>query len=95
MWGQITLQVVRHLIRTCIYVVLYIYSVLFLLFYIVHRKKKSFLFLPKGRAFVTMYNTWNNRISDGCVYAQIRKGLGMHLVTYTNHDTVPFLLIVQ
>ena len=44
---------------------------------------------------VTMYNTWNNRISDGCVYAQIRKGLGMHLVTYTNHDTVPFLLIVQ
>ena len=37
----------------------------------------------------------NNRISDGCVYAQIRKGLGMHLVTYTNHDTVPFLLLVQ
>ena len=28
------------------------------------------------------------------VYAQIRKGLGMHLVTYSNHDTVPFLLIV-
>ena len=45
--------------------------------------------------FVTMYNTWNNRISDGCVYAQISKGLGMHRVTYTNHDTVPFLLIVQ
>ena len=44
---------------------------------------------------VMMYNTWNNRISDGCVYAQIRKGLVMHLVTYTNHDTVPFLLIVQ
>ena len=42
-----------------------------------------------------MYNIWNNRISDGCVYAQIRKGLGMHLVTYTNRDTVPFLLIVQ
>ena len=41
-----------------------------------------------------MYNIWNNRISDGCVYAQIRKGLGMHLVTYTNRDTVPFLLIV-
>ena len=44
---------------------------------------------------VTMYNIRNNRISDGCVYAQIRKGLGMHLVTYTNCDTVPFLLIVQ
>ena len=42
-----------------------------------------------------MYITWNNRISDGCVYAQIRKGLGMHLVTYTNCDMVPFLLIVQ
>ena len=42
---------------------------------------------------VTMQNRWNNRISDGCVYAQIRKGLGMHLVTYSNHDTVPFLLI--
>ena len=41
-----------------------------------------------------MQNRWNNRISDGCVYAQIRKGLGMHLVTYSNHDTVPFLLIV-
>ena len=43
---------------------------------------------------VTMQNRWTNRISDGCVYAQIRKGLGMHLVTYSNHDTVPFLLIV-
>ena len=43
---------------------------------------------------VTMQNRWNNRISDGCVYAQIRKGLGMHLVSYSNHDTVPFLLIV-
>ena len=43
---------------------------------------------------VTMLNRWNNRISDGCLYAQIRKGLGMHLVTYSNHDTVPFLLIV-
>ena len=42
--------------------------------------------------FVTMQNRWNNRISDGCVYAQIRKGLGMHLVTYS--DMVPFLLIV-
>ena len=37
----------------------------------------------------------NNRISDGCVYAQIRKGLGMHLVIYTNCDTVLFLLLVQ
>ena len=38
-----------------------------------------------------MYNVRNNRISDGCVYAQISKGLGM--VTYTNRDTVPFLLV--
>ena len=38
-----------------------------------------------------MYNVRNNRISDGCVYAQIRKGLGMHLVTYTNRDTGFFL----
>ena len=43
---------------------------------------------------VTMQNGWNNRISDGCVCAQIRRGLGMHLVTYSNHDTVLFLLIV-
>ena len=42
-----------------------------------------------------MYNVRNIRISDGCVYAQIRKGLGMHLVTYRNRDTVPFLLLVQ
>ena len=39
-------------------------------------------------------NGWNNRISYSCVYAQIRSGLGMHLVTYSNHDTVLFLLIV-
>ena len=39
-------------------------------------------------------NGWNNRISYGCVYAQIRSGLGMHPVTYSNHDTVLFLLIV-
>ena len=44
---------------------------------------------------VTMLNVRNIRISDGCVYAQIRKGLGMHMVTYTNRDTVPFLLLVQ
>ena len=60
-----------------------------------HHKKKSFLFLPKGRAFATMYNVRNNRISDGWVYAQICKGLGMHLVNYINLDTVPFLLLVQ
>ena len=42
-----------------------------------------------------MYNGRNIRISDGCIYAQIPKGLGMHLVTYTNRDTVPFLLLVQ
>ena len=47
-----------------------------------------------GLVVVTMQNGWNNRISDGCVYAQIRRGLGMHLVTYSNHDTVLFLLIV-
>ena len=35
-------------------------------------------------AHVTMQNRWNNRISDGCVYAQTRKGLGMQLVTYSN-----------
>ena len=42
-----------------------------------------------------MLNVRNIRISDGCVYAQICKGLGMHLVTYMNRDTVPFLLLVQ
>ena len=42
---------------------------------------------------VTMSNVRNIRISDGCVYSQIRKGLDMHLVTYTNR--VPFLLLVQ
>ena len=42
-----------------------------------------------------MYNVRNNRISDGCLYAQIRKDLDMHLVTYTNRDSVPFLLLVQ
>ena len=42
-----------------------------------------------------MSNVRNIRISDGCVYAQIRKGLDMHLVTYTDRDTVPFLLLVQ
>ena len=42
-----------------------------------------------------MSNVRNIRISDGCVYAQIHKGLGMHLVTYANRDTVPFLLLVQ
>ena len=42
--------------------------------------------------FVTMSNVRNTRISDGCVYAQIRKGLGMHIVTYTNRDMELFLL---
>ena len=42
-----------------------------------------------------MSNVRNIRISDGCVYAQIHKGLGMHLVTYTNCITVLFLLLVQ
>ena len=42
-----------------------------------------------------MYNARNNRFSGGCVYAQITKCLGMHLVTYTNRDTVPFLLLVK
>ena len=44
--GRLSFQVVSHLSRTCINVV-YIYSVLFLLFYIVHRKKKSNFFLQK------------------------------------------------
>ena len=96
MWGQ-TISPGSPPFKSHMYIccTIYIYSVLFLLSYIVHRKKKLFLFLPKGRAFVTMYNVRNNRISDGCVYAQIRKGLGMHLVTYMNRDTVPFLLIVH
>ena len=99
MWGQTIFPgsppFKSHVYICCIiYLFCHIHSVLFLLFYIVYRKKKSFLFLQKGRAFVTMQNIWNNRISDGCVYAQICKGLGMHLVTYSNHDTVPFLLIV-
>ena len=42
-----------------------------------------------------MSNERNIRINDGCVYAIIRKGLGMHLVIYTSCDTVPFLLLVQ
>ena len=44
--GRLSFQVVSHLSPRCLYAV-YIYSVLFLLFYIVHRKKKSFLFLQK------------------------------------------------
>ena len=90
MWGQTIFQVVSHF-KSHMFFVAYIFSVLFLLFYIVHHKKKSFLFL----LFVTMLNERNIRISDGCVYAEIRKGLGMHLVIYTNCDTVPFLLLVQ
>ena len=50
--------------------------------------------MSNRKATVTMQNIWNNRISDGWVYAQMRKRLGMHLVTYSNHDTVTFLLIV-
>ena len=42
-----------------------------------------------------MSNDRNIKISDGCIYAQICKGLGMHLVIYTNCDTVPFLVLVQ
>ena len=78
MWGQTIFPgsppFTSHVYICCI---IYIYSVLFLLFCIVYRKKKSFLFLPKGRAFVTIQNGWNNRISYGCVYAQIRSGLRM------------------
>ena len=39
----------------------------------------------KSEVFFRMSNYRNIRISDGCVYAQIRKGLGMHLVTYTSN----------
>ena len=92
MWGQTispgSPPFKSHMYICCIYLFCIVLSFL-------HRRKKSFLFLPKGRAFVTMSNVRNIRISDGCVYAQIRKGLGMHMVTYTNHDTVPFLLLVQ
>ena len=42
-----------------------------------------------------MYNVRNIRVRDGCVYTQIRKFLGMQLVTYTNRDMVTFLLLVQ
>ena len=51
--------------------------------------------MQKSSLYVTMYNVRNIRISDSCVYAQISKGLGMHLVTYTNRDTGPVLLLVQ
>ena len=48
MWGQTispgSLPFKSHMYICCI---IYLFSVLFLLFYIVHRKKKSFLFLPK------------------------------------------------
>ena len=56
---------------------------------------KSDVFVRVGVEIVRMLNYRNIRISDGCVYSQIPKGLGMHLVTYTNHDTVPFLLLIQ
>ena len=59
-----------------------------------NNKIREFDTLERQTMGVTMQNGWNNRISDGCVYAQIRRGLGMHLVTYSNHDTVLFLLIV-
>ena len=71
MWGQTIFPgsppFKSHVYKCCI---IYLFCIV-LLFYIVHRKKKSFLFLPKGRAFVTMQNIWNNRISDGCVYAKV------------------------
>ena len=41
-----------------------------------------------------MSNVKSIRISDGCVYAQIGKGLGVHLVD-TNRDTLLILLLVQ
>ena len=85
MWGQ-TIFPGSLPFKSYVYICCIIYLFCnFLLFCIVYRKKKSFLFLPKGRAFVTIQNGWNNRISVGCVYAQIRRGLGMHLVTYSNH----------
>ena len=64
-------------------------------FLVLHFGENFMKIRTKITKFVTMYNVRNNRISDGCVYSQIRKGLGMHLVTYTNRDTVPFLLLVQ
>ena len=65
-----------------------------------YAQKYSFMGSPNTKDLivytlpVTIQNGWNNRISYGCVYAQIRSGLGMHLGTYSNHDTVLFLLIV-
>ena len=80
-----------------------LYSMTFCLLEILHKMSNNFdanqnltfFCRVKGGSPVMMYNVRNNRISDVCVYAQIRKGLGMHLVTYMNRDTVPFLLIVQ
>ena len=77
----------------------YICCIIFILYYsffstsCIVRKSHSFFSQKEGPLF-TMQNGWNNRISDGCVYTQKRRGLGMHLVTYSNHDTVLSLLIV-
>ena len=92
MWGQ-TIFPGSPPLKSHVYICCIIYLFCIIPSFL-HRKKKSSLFLPKGRAFVTIQNGWNNRISYGCVYAQIRSGLGMHLGTYSNHDTVLFLLIV-
>ena len=92
MWGQTIFPGSQpfnsHMYICCIYLFCFVPSFL-------HRasKEKFNPFSPKGRAFVTMSNSRNIRISDGCIY--IRKGLGIHLVTYMNCDTVPFLLSVQ
>ena len=77
------------------YTVLFVVSVIHPLLTALCLLRDQYLSAPYDFRDVTMYNVRNIRISDGCVYAQIRKGLGMHLVTYTNRDTVPFLLLVQ
>ena len=84
-----------------IYLIVYLFIYLFIyssfsssVLYLVYLHPFPNLHKSFYNIYVTIQNGWNNRISYGCVYAQIRSGLGMHLVTYSNHDTVLFLLIV-
>ena len=71
------------------------YSVLFLLFYIVHRMKKSILFLQKEGPLKGCRILGTSESVMVAYTHKYAKELGMHLVTYLNCDTVPFLLLVQ
>ena len=93
-WERVDLLALLCVMFSCVFVT-FSYGVLGQVWYlVVSVTKMRTNNINKGQV-VTMYNVRNNGISDFWVYAQIRKGLGMHLVTYTNRDTVPFLLIVQ